>query len=325
MKILRQKLFTFQDKKAWEELKRETNNFKDLPQGRRGMKPKDVFRLQDLADKVERGELSKVNWEEARKSLENISLPETGKGLRHLSHKYQLLHDPEVIKRFASRYSDPSSKPIQKKLGTLDREYEVDRKKLPYKSLSKKYRRLSNSIIDGGEFKEINPISEFINPGEQGGLLYKARTNYMGMRKRGNRPVQKHIQKTINIPIKVESNRMVNSYTKNGEIILTPDTKSPYTLAHEFGHHKHRKAYERISGKPINTRNNPLSTLANENGATSHALSQLNLLQKQRKIRNKDVMVGKKQLEEAYKIYFHGVLRNTSKNGRGKLYKLIRK
>ena len=52
MKILRQKLFTFQDKKAWEELKRETNNFKDLPQGRKGMKPRDVFRLQDLADKV---------------------------------------------------------------------------------------------------------------------------------------------------------------------------------------------------------------------------------------------------------------------------------
>jgi len=323
MIILRQKIFTFQDKKAWEELKRETNNFKDLPQGRKGMKPRDVFKLQDLAEKVGGGELSKVNWEEARKSFENIGLPETGKGLRHLSHKYQLLHDPEVIKRFASRYSDPSSKPIQKKIGTLDREYEVDRKKLPYKSLSKKYKRLSNSII-GGEFKEVNPISEFINPEEQRGLQHKAQINYIGMRKKGNRPVQKHIQKTINIPIKVESNRGVNSYTKDG-IILTSDTKSPYTLSHEIGHHKHRRAYERITGKSINTRNNPLSILANENGATSHALSQLNLLQKQRKIRNKDVITGKKQLEEAYKAYLHNFLYYTSKIGRRKLYKLIKK
>ena len=30
MKILRQKLFTFQDKKAWEELKTATNNFTTL-------------------------------------------------------------------------------------------------------------------------------------------------------------------------------------------------------------------------------------------------------------------------------------------------------
>ena len=96
-------------------------------------------------------------------------------------------------------------------------------------------------------------------------------------------------------------------------------------IAHEFGHHKHMKAYKRITGKSIYENKYPLSILANENGATSHALSQLNLLQKQGKIRNKDIMIGEKQLEEAYKTYFHNFLRNTSKIGRGKLYKLIRK
>lgn len=102
MIILRQRLYTVQDKKVINELWNKTKRFRTLPNYRKTT-ARDAFRLDKFSKEFNHawntGDTSKIDWEDFKTLAEHLELPETAKGAKHLIEKYS---NPELIERYKS-------------------------------------------------------------------------------------------------------------------------------------------------------------------------------------------------------------------------------
>ena len=325
MKILRQKLFTFQDKKAWEELKAATNNFTTLPNGRGKMNARDVIRFKKWAELVDQGRMNEVDWNEAKKVFEHIDLPETAKGLEHLSHKYRLIRDPKFQNRYKSVMSPGYRRTtaLRKNLAKREtREYFDLIKKYPNMSASDplaneqitRYNRLQRKNADrfDREYKEITPLlddASGFDAHEKAVNLNNRiinRKNASANKRRGGRSERFLMSCLENDGVTIKQSepgrRNYFSPTDPNNIYLS--TKSPSTGFHEYGHLlNNRKGYI-VSPRRLRD-SGPLSVFAEENLASSRALAKVRRGIKLGKLNPKVEKRYRGDLETAIKTYYH--------------------
>ena len=318
MKILRQKLFTFQDKKAWEELKAATNNFTTLPNGRGKMNARDVIRFKKWAELVDQRRMNEVDWNEAKKAFEHIGLPETAKGLEHLSHKYKLIQDP----KFQNRYQDiMSGKEWRRGLSLYrnlsDRKNnEMRNNPLNAAEIENKYINLINKNQDRFDtsYKLGLPLLDSAGGREIHRDLY---VKALHQNDRKNKKYDKRNMshgRTRKFIDKVLGNEGVEM-VKDAESQFIPkypnaifvSNYSPGTVLHEFGHQNSMGGggySNRVAG--INTTySGPLSILAEENVASSRALAKARQGIKTKKLNPKIEKSMRKDLESSFGGYLH--------------------
>ena len=103
MIILRQRLYTRQDKKVIHELWSATKGFRELPKNYKGMTTRDLYRINKLTkdfDKTwNKGKMKAIDWKDDETIAKHMKLPETAKGSKHLIEKYS---NPELLERYKS-------------------------------------------------------------------------------------------------------------------------------------------------------------------------------------------------------------------------------
>ena len=152
MILLRQKLYTAQDKKVIHELWSNTKGFRKLPKNWEKLNSRDYFRLNNFSNGFNtawnKGDTSKIDWEDFRTMMKHLDLPETAKGGKHLIEKYT---NPELIERYKS---------IRAHKAGLGKEYEE------YKQLEKEILPLFNKRRAAskryGELQEMGASPEKI-------------------------------------------------------------------------------------------------------------------------------------------------------------------
>ena len=315
MKILRQKLFTFQDKKAWEELKAATNNFTTLPNGRGKMNARDVYRFKKWAELVDQGRINEVNWNEAKKVFEHIDLPETAKGLEHLSHKYKLIQDPEFQDRYENIMSGDSFRKnmnLNRKLSTrADREAYISSN--PYE-VYKKYDTLIDRNLDrlNKTYKPSHPLFE----GKENILLNAGKRFEL----QNNRAERKYKKRGIGGPRTtkfianvLEKDNVFTVIPKPGQNYFNsmfPDqiyvsSYNPSVFLHEWGHQQnYKRGFD--PGFRATDANDALSEIAEENMASSRALARLRSGVKRGEIRPGVERKARKSLDSALATYTRG-------------------
>ena len=319
MKILRQKLFTFQDKKALLEFYKATRGLRELPKGRRGMKARDVYRFEDLAQKIDTGDLKGINYEEAGKALEHIGLPETGKGLKHLVRKYRNINDPEFRKRFNRIYNRDIVDSVtknRKKIGDdaivnwVNNNFRI----VPTKNRKRAFDLLQRSREEGiANALKTETYKQDIKESLKDPINLKATKIVKGKLKRINTPI--HIQDE-------NSFYYTPSDPNKKWIVLKKDSFSPASLAHEGGH---AMSYKRQGlDRYYNNTNGIFNKLAEENMATSRANAIYNASAKRGELPQSIVNVGRDELEDSFGTYFHTSLKNINSNILND-YKLVRR
>jgi hypothetical protein len=283
------------------------------------MNARDVYRIKDIAQKIDSGDLEGVNYDEARQILERMGLPESGKGIKHLIQKYKNIYDPEFQKRFQrihNRELDQINNKYQDKLnrvGDLSWKYGwgdmTNRNFYRLREIQKKLK--DQKSIETSPFIRRDPS--------------KSATKILNISIREN---EKAIQRTNNVaPLGVndlnpgtetrnaieaiaEKRRKITPSTKlkrvAGEtssylpledaIILRPGDGSAI-LGHETGH--------AISRKKGLERKTPglLDKLAEENYATSQSNAIHNLAVKRGKISPVYAESGKRELDDCFQSY----------------------
>jgi len=314
MIILRQKIFTFQDKKAWEELKAATNNFTTLPNGRGKMNARDVIRFKKWAELVDQGKMNEVDWNEAKKVFEHIDLPETAKGLEHLSHKYKLIQDPE----FQNRYENIMSGDRYRKTMKLDHDIvsrykrEASRTNTDIDQVTAKYQKLQDQNLErlNKTYKRGKPLLYAFGGQEHERLWSRdkrrsVRNDNLGNRRtigRSGDLITEELKRLNIRPIFANSGNYFDPQYPNE---ITISTRSPFTVLHELGHaQNYRKGY------PMGD-NGALSEFAEENLATSRALARTRYGIKQGKLNPKIEKRIRKAGEDALGTYYHTGINNT--------------
>ena len=150
MILLRQKLYTRQDKKVIHELWANTKGFRKLPKNWEKLTARDYFRLNKFSNGFGRawtkGDASQIDWQDFKTMMEHMGLSETAKGGKHLIEKYT---NPELLERYRS---------IKAHRAGLGKEYE-EYKKLEkdmvslYKKRNRLYEKRHN--ITGDDRKEV--------------------------------------------------------------------------------------------------------------------------------------------------------------------------
>ena len=309
MKILRQKLFTFQDKKAFLEFYKATRGLRELPKGRRGMKARDVYRFEDLAQKIDAGDLKNINYEEARKALEHVGLPESGKGLKHLVKKYKNINDPEFRKRFNRIYNRDVVENVTKYRKEMSDDNLVDWVNSNFRTIPTKDRKKAFDLLQRSKKKGIvnslktETCRQDIKNALKDPINLKATKIIKGKLKRINTPI--HIQ---------DENSFY--YTPNDPnkkwIAIKKSSFSPAALAHEGGH---AMSYERQGLDRYNNNTNGIfSRLAEENMATSRADALYNAAVKRGELPQSIANTGRNELENSFGTYFHNSLKNINGN-----------
>ena len=327
MIILRQKHFTTQDKIAWEELKNATNNFTTLPNGRGGMNARDVIRFKKWAELVDQGRMNEVDWNEAKKAFEHIGLPETAKGLEHLSHKYRLIQDPE----FQDRYEGIMSGNTFRKNMDLNRKLSIRGDVEAFRSenpteVYKRYDALIDKNLDrlNKSHKRSFPLLPFEN-GED--VLSHAQNRYLKQdnraekryNKRGTgRRTAKFISNTLNkdnvIPIAAESGRNYFNSLDPSSIYIS--SKNPAVILHEWGHQQNYKRGFN-PGFRFKDAKDTMSQIAEENMASSRALARTRLGIKKGDINPRVEKKLRKSLDSALSSY--------TRSGASKVFEGIKK
>jgi hypothetical protein len=285
MIILRQKIFTFQDKKAWEELKTATNNFTTLPNGRGKMNARDVVRFKKWAELVDQGRMNEVDWNEAKKVFEHIDLPETARGLEHLSHKYRLIQDPE----FQDRYENIMSGDSFRKNMNLNRKLanRADRESYRSNNPAEVYKRY-DALIDKN-LDRLNETTKLSFPLFEGGedAIKSSQRRYL---LQSNRADKKYRKRGIGGPR--TKKYIANILHKDNVSVMTPSqigrnyfdsrfpnhiyvsSYNPAVLLHEWGHQQnYKRGY--YPGFRFTDANDTLSQIAEENMASSRALARI--------------------------------------------------
>jgi len=316
MIILRQKLFTFQDKKAWEELKAATNNFTTLPNGRGKMNARDVIQFKKWAELVDQGRMNEVDWKEAKKVFEHIDLPETAKGLEHLSHKYRLIQDPE----FQNRYETMMSGDIYRKAEKLDHDLEsrykreASRPNTNIDQITAKYQKLRDQNIErlNKTHKRGQPlldvfggVQEHVRLGERDNRRSDRYDNLSKKRTIGRSGdfIAKEMRR-LNIRPRFSIANPGDYFDPQHPNEITISTRSPFTVLHELGHaQNYRKGYT--------TGDSDLSRFAEENLATSRALARTRLGIKQGELNPKIEKRIRKAGEAALGTYYHAGINDT--------------
>lgn len=302
MKILRQKLFTFQDKKAFLEFYKATGGLKHLPKGKKGMRARDVYRIKNIAQKIDAGNLEGVNYDEARQILERIGLPESGKGIKHLIQKYKNIYDPEFQERFNRIYNqelnqiDKKTKNKLKRTTDLWTKYGISSPRNVHRIAEIERKIKKEAEIEKNQFvgRDISRSSGIVNDAADDWVYdayYRSRDNPLlfGISKENLTPgtetreamnaIMKKRRKIVpNIKIEKGSE---NAYIPTeGRIILTPKASSA-TVGHEIGH---AISYKKGLVKDTRNMNNVIGNLAEENYATSQSNAIHNLAVKKGKI-----------------------------------------
>ena len=361
MILLRQKLYTRQDKKVIHELWSATKGFRELPKNYKGMTTRDLYRINKLTrdfDKAwNKGKMDAIDWKDVETIAKHMKLPETAKGSKHLIEKYS---NPELLERYKSikahklglgkeykavkewKKLNDDIKKIEKKKRALtpaeDKKYE--------NLLKKRYGPDSMKILEAeGKLQQIDrkegkadksPLTMLIDAfkpkkgpskltisGKQrklqraaGEKLRESKTSNKEMYNRLKKEARKHNKKVI-------MNDTKNcAHLGTDKIFLSRESDS--TLAHELGHHQiyrrmgGRKSAKTYVGKnggrykvspipflPTNTSpENPLYHLSEELRASSQALATMKKLGASKNTLRR----SRKQLENAYKTYYHNEL-----------------
>jgi len=342
MKILRQKLFTFQDKKAFLEFYKATGGLKHLPKGKKGMNARDVYRINDIARKIDYGDLEGINYDEARQVLERMGLPESGKGIKHLIQKYRNIYDSEFQKRFQRIHNREVNQiknkydTKQEKVGELNWHYginysprNIDRleamsrkledqkntelapfvKRRAPKSASKVYNSSLSGYEEAGQrLDNIDPMKDkdFI-PGSE------PMNSMNSVFKKLSRVTPK---------TQIESGNR-NSYNTYDDIITVKPGAHPYVLGHEVGHAISSK-------KGLSTGlefSGDIRKLAEENYASSQANAIHNLAVKKGEITPTYAERGEGYLNDAFQTYLNAGVRDINYDMYNKfpIYKKSRK
>ena len=178
MIILRDKIFTFADRRVLEELKKVTDNFAHSP-STKGMHARDVFRLKNLTQEISTGVTNKSKPKINQKNLEDLAnhlgLSETAKNGKHLIQKY---YNPEL----ADRYNRII---LHNRYGLDD----TDIKKL----------KLRRRILDNRAFETTNGFLEANKPK---GIIDKIKYKYNNIKNqlKKNKRTVKNIHKINSVP-----------------------------------------------------------------------------------------------------------------------------
>lgn len=324
MKILRQKLFTFQDKKAFLEFYKATGGLKHLPKGKKGMRARDVYRIKDIAQKIDTRDLEGVNYDEARQILERMGLPESGKGIKHLIQKYKNIYDPEFQERFNRIYnrSDRRRRKYKKKMARveeLQHKYDSPRNKIRLNKIRGKigeqdyrdrledpytlvYPKTLNKIKtvackegQGANQRLANRIpikQEDLNPGTE------IRNAFDAVIKKANRVVPE-----ANLKYSKDAKR--NSYYPSANLIVLKPGANSSSFGHEVGHAISNK--KELLGQYAG-----LNKLAEENYATSQSNAIHNLAVKKGKLSPIYVKRGEEELNDGFITYLDKNIIDTS-------------
>lgn len=364
MILLRQKLYTRQDKKVIHELWSATKGFRELPKNYKGMTTRDLYRINKLTrdfDKTwNKGKMNAIDWKDVETIAKHMKLPETAKGSKHLIEKYS---NQELLERYKSIKAH--------KLG-LGKEYKTVKewkklkddikkmeKKIDKRALTpaeeKKYENLMKKRYGPGSMDNVSaevklkqidreegkadksPLTMLIDAlkskkgspkltisGKQRKLQQAA-----GEKFRESKTSNKEMYNRLKKEARKHNKKVTMNDTKNcarlgtNEIFLSKESDS--TLAHELGHHQiyrrmgGRKSAKTYVGKnggrykvspipflpPTNTSpENPLYHLSEELRASSQALATMKKLGASKNTLRR----SRKQLENAYKTYYHNEL-----------------
>lgn len=342
MIILRQRLYTRQDKKVIHELWSATKGFRQLPEGFKGMSGRDIFRFNNFAKGFNKawteGNIEAIDWNEAKTMLEHMNLSESAKGAKHLINKYS---NPELLKRYKSIKAH--------KLGVADKYKELNSLREKQNNIVEKYNKAVGEATSGrgvskeGE-KSIADFENFIESKEKAKLdrlekqLQKA-TGITGKPtsfEKKQRKLHKKALKESRVLEKQDKNdklykEILEKYRKKGYTIIPKSelakergtsfisgkeihlssNKSPSTLAHELGHSLYEKSTQPIHEIGANSSGfagidpNPLAVVSDETGATKKGLALTRIMEN---ATEKDIERGSKHLEAAGKTYYHDMI-----------------
>ena len=371
MIILRQKLYTFQDRKVIHELWSNTKRFRNLPAGYENLTPRDLYRINRFTKGFNntwvKRKRNAIDWAEFGVVANHMGLPETAKGAQHLVEKYS---NPELLERYRSIKAH--------KLG-LGNEYKV-LKEAPQEMqrlINLSYTRdltanelstlnnLTNQLQESKEkLKAIDrkegkiDSSELTLPGIILGIFKRKAANSATTEKAvapagrafKNRQIKlgqaagnavdrdtesnEELYKKLLAETKKHKKKVIYEGNKNAARLGTNQIynsdRMDSTLAHELGHHQ---VYRRMSGKKSARRyhlengraeekkppvlfpfpslsrgrvKNPMYHLSEELKASYQALATLKKLGASRE----EIARAKRQLENAYKTYYHDELSN---------------
>lgn len=347
MILLRQKLYTINDRKVFKEIHNATGGFRKLPKKVGGITTRDFFRMDKLSKDIYNG--SKVDWEEFRTLAEHLGLPETAKHGRHAIEKFS---NPELIKRYQSIRAH--------KLGVGKELEELRRLKKEHTALQESIRKAEESLktattrAEKGKYFEQKKSAEaalqnwWNNNNRQYHTLADTVRDKVGFKdfeginrkiaERGAKGVQDTIQETrtalkeipINNPL---ANKMMGDIRKSGinveevqqvpgniamyyphanTIKVVKEKGQPAVLGHEWGHEKWYKRMRRLYGFEPGLTENPLYNIPNEGGASLEAYSDMLRRVKQGTATAKDLADTKRLLNSAGKQYYYGSVLDTA-------------